>query len=347
MLSLVICSALLGATEGPPGVVPWWAPLSVGAELGFAVGSGTFVSSRFADDPYWSSSIGVSSKWSLGDARSLSIDLEASYEFTYLVTPCRAASSSRPAGAPALDCSDANDYGRRGQFEDIDLSYSDDELLLFDVFTLGGRAGISLPTGYGSIAARNLFTLRGGLVFSAEFDFFKPSIGLGFSKFFPTREGRALNAEDLPDDLPIGRCASFRQTDCVLLAGFVPSWRAGFDAGAEVQLSEQVSLGVGFGYRYSRSFGRAPDAATSPRRDSFGNIIADGVSSSDTTSGDISLTYSIDDAWSATFGLSSAQPAKTADNQALRFPFYDFISPGNNYSAWYLSLSYSFSGSSP
>ena len=38
-------------------------------------------------------------------------------------------------------------------------------------------------------------------------------------------------------------------------------------------------------------------------------------------------------------GTDSLQPARTADGQSLRFPFWDFVSPANNFSKFFLTAS--------
>jgi long-subunit fatty acid transport protein len=97
---------------------------------------------------------------------------------------------------------------------------------------------------------------------------------------------------------------------------------------------------VKLGYAYSRKFGSSGDAFSSTRTDADGDRIATGVNEDDTTSGSIEVAYAFDDHWSLAGGIASSQPAKTAGGKSLRFPFFDFISPANNYTGYYLYLSY-------
>ncbi len=58
----------------------------------------------------------------------------------------------------------------------------------------------------------------------------------------------------------------------------------------------------------------------------------------DRTFGVVDLTYQPWEHWGFSLGLYSTQPAKTADNKSVRFPFFDFSSEGNNYTQMYLDV---------
>jgi hypothetical protein len=58
----------------------------------------------------------------------------------------------------------------------------------------------------------------------------------------------------------------------------------------------------------------------------------------DKTFGVLDLTYQPWENFGFSLGLSSAQPAKTADNKSFRFPFFDFSSEGNNYTTVYFDI---------
>ena len=57
----------------------------------------------------------------------------------------------------------------------------------------------------------------------------------------------------------------------------------------------------------------------------------------DWTYGDINVSFMPVDHFVLGMGIQSYQPALTADNSSIRFPFYDFVSPSNNYTRWYLT----------
>lgn len=320
---------------------PWWAPLGLSVSLDASVGTGTFVASRFADDPYYASTLSVSPSWALTEDLTASASLGLSYEWTALVTPCHPASGPRPAGAPAEDCSDTADpNGRRADLDDLTLALAHRELYALEGFVLGARTSIALPTSRASRAASVVATWGLGATISRPVGPVTPSLSLGFAKYFALDDAPLADADTGEGQLPIGRCRNGRTTACVLLSGFVPSWRAGLDLSVEVELPAGFDVSLAVGYSYTANHGRAPDAARSTRRDADGTPVVDGTGAFDGTSGSIELGYAVTEQLRVALGVASAQPALTADNSALRFPFFDFLSPANNFSAWYAAVSW-------
>ncbi|MBM4397861.1 MAG: hypothetical protein FJ087_19525 [Deltaproteobacteria bacterium] len=58
----------------------------------------------------------------------------------------------------------------------------------------------------------------------------------------------------------------------------------------------------------------------------------------DRTYGTIDVSYQPWEHFGFSLGVSSTQPAKTADNKSFRFPFFDFTSEGNNYTTFYFDV---------
>ncbi|MBI4817670.1 MAG: hypothetical protein HY791_15520 [Deltaproteobacteria bacterium] len=345
-------SSRLANAAGTSSVAPSKAGtfgLSLGIDAG--VGIGTFVTNQNADSPWYGSSLSIGASYSLTESLSLSLGLSGAWEWTSLVTPCHAAEGPRPSGAAAEDCSDTEASGRAGTttqpsatFDDIELSIDDAALLELSELTLSGGVRVGLPTSRDSQAVGNIFTMGGSLSLGAALGPVAPSVSLGATKFFPTATAAVLEAAEASrGDLPIGHCPVPRSDSCLLLAGFVPTYRLtlGADVRFDFPFVEGLAASLSFSYAYSRAFGTGRDALSSNERDASGTLIVDGNNGSDTTSGGLELSYAVDDALTLAFGLSSSQPAKTADGKALRFPFFDFISPANNYSSWYISASYS------
>jgi hypothetical protein len=324
------------------------APFAASVSLDASVGGGTFVAYDKADDPLYASTLSISPTWSIDQHLNLAASLSFTYEWTHLVTACSAASGPRALGAPAGDCSDTNDpSGRRSALSDLELSISHDELYTIEMFTFSAAGSVALPTSRESQAVSNVMTIGGSLSASADLEPFTFALGLGFNKFFPTAEAAVLDSVEAEararGGVPVIRCASFRRDTCLLLSGFVPTYRAaiGVDAKFLAPWIEGLSASIAFGYQYSRRFGRTLDGASSGKTDVDGRPIVDGTNEDDSTSGTLELAYELDERWSFAFGVTSQQPARTADGKSLRFPFYDFISPASNYSAWYLSGTFS------
>lgn len=80
-----------------------------------------------------------------------------------------------------------------------------------------------------------------------------------------------------------------------------------------------------------------------PSLDEFSSEFADGGrGQSDSTMGVIDLSYQPFEHVGFSLGLSSSQPAKTADNKSFRFPFFDFSSEANNFTQVYFDVYASF-----
>lgn len=320
---------------------PWWVPLGLSVSLDASVGTGTFVASRYADDPYYASTLTVSPSWALTEDLTASASLGLSYEWTALVTPCHPASGPRPAGAPAEDCSDTADpNGRRADLDDLTLSLAHRELYALEGFVLGAGTSVALPTSRASRAASLVLSWGLGATISRPIGPVTPSLSLGLRKYFALDDAPLADADTGEGQLPIGRCRNGRTTACLLLSGFVPSWRLGLDLSVEVELPAGFDVSLGLGYSYTANHSRPPDAARSPRRDAAGTPVVDGVGEFDGTSGSIELGFTVTEQLRVGLGVASAQPALTADNSAVRFPFFDFLSPANNYSAWYAAVSW-------
>lgn len=324
-------------------------PFAASASIDFSVGSGSFVAYDKADDPLYTSTLTLAPGWSFAEHMKIGAQLALTYEWTNLVTACSAASGPRPAGGPQEDCSDTNDAnGRRLSLSDLTFSFAHDQVYALDPIIFAASASLALPTSRESRATNNVLTIGGNAGASIELEMFKIGLGFGLRKFFPTAEASVLDAVEAEarqrGGVPVIRCASFRRESCLLLTGFVPSWRVAIDADATIEAPwvEGLSATIAFGYQYSRRYGRALDAFSSMKTDAGGRIIVDGTNEDDSTSGTIEVAYELDDRLSFALGVTSQQPAKTADGKSLRFPFYDFISPASNFSAWYLSATFAY-----
>lgn len=323
---------------------PWWAPLSGRVVLDNVVGVGTFVSGRTTDNPYYASSLTLTPSWALTEDLALNLYYLMSYEWTYLATPCHPASGVRAAGAPKEDCSDADGVdGNRFDQEDLQLALQHQDLLRVGPLTLSGQALVALPTSRLSRFTGNRVTLGAQGTANASFGSVALTLNANLRKFFPGAKAAVLEEVEVEaqraDGLVIGHCASFRQSSCLLLSGFVPTWRFGADLTAAWTPGAlpELSVSATFGYYYTRRYGGPEDRLRAVTTDQDGAAIVDGINGDDLTLGAVDLTYWLSDHFAVSLGTYSLQPARTADGQALRFPFYDFISPANNFTTWYLS----------
>jgi hypothetical protein len=132
----------------------------------------------------------------------------------------------------------------------------------------------------------------------------------------PLSYGRA--AEILPN----GECALVgRQGMASIANNGALAWSLGDHA---------LSLTIGWGIGFLRPLTERPDLSSE---------FASGQSFTETSNGSFSYTYTVpvDMQLFLTAGIASSQPAFTRDNR-LRFPFYDFATPANNFAAAFFDV---------
>jgi hypothetical protein len=340
----VMFAAFFGAAGNPP--VPeekpfelkaWWEHFGAEAALDSYVGIGTFVKDRHADDPYYGSTLTLTPSYEIIEDLSVSLFFSLSYEWTHIVVPCHAASGPRPEGGPQEDCSDTSDpNGQRWDLLDLVLTVKHSKIVEFGPFSWGASAKFAFPTSRTSRHANNILSLGGKTGIALDLEPFSIGAAFEFYKHFPTAKAPvldAIEAENLAEGgTPIGRCATFREASCVALQGFVANYnlKADLEAGFDFPWVDGLSTSLSFSYLYARRFGRAPDEFTS--------LYSNGVNHEDSTIGSWDLSYELADHYTFSLGIFSWQPARTADGKKPRFPFYDFVSPANNYTTWYTTF---------
>lgn len=82
--------------------------------------------------------------------------------------------------------------------------------------------------------------------------------------------------------------------------------------------------------------------AYSHEQDELSSAYATGENQRDLTWGIVDLSYQMSSWLSYSIGISSYQPAKTADGASLRFPFWDLEARAENYVTFYLDVHGSF-----
>lgn len=103
-------------------------------------------------------------------------------------------------------------------------------------------------------------------------------------------------------------------------------------------IDEQWSISLQLGILNAWNYALAPserDDKTSEYAKTPDNGLFHG---SDKTYGVIDVTYQPWEHVGFSLGISSIQPAKTADGSSIRFPFFDFTSAPNNYTNFYFDV---------
>jgi len=220
----------------------------------------------------------------------------------------------------------ASPTGRRCDPSDIRLSYHHTKL--YQDPWLGGRfsgyAGIFLPTSFASINNNTIFNLRvsGAYMLRLLRNKLELSYSFGLQKYLPTsrrRSGVVSQADVSSSDGAMGSTGSGTGNNDNWL--FVNGVHVGY--AFTKRLSVSVDMLV---YNYLRY--EVEGLAKNPNAP---------VGKADWTWGVVEASYQPHKNIVVALGISSLQPALTADNKGLRFPFYDFISPENNFTKWYLS----------
>jgi hypothetical protein len=286
------------------------------AKLTTYLGSGTFITREHSDNPYSSLELLLYPRFRL----TPKIDLRA-----YWILECELTQPDTPNGR---HCSPA----------DLRLSVHHNRLWT-DPWLKGylfGSFQVWLPTSYESQFNHTVMNLRLGAGYLARLwrERIELSYGFALQKYLPTRRVRGFVAEDGGGGgLPLFTVRASAGQDAAAGSGgslndnvlFINSLHAAYYFRPTLSLSIDFLI-----YNYIRF--SVPEQASDPRLAAAGR--------SDWTWGIIELAWEPRDHLMLGLGISSLQPALTADSKSVRFPFYDFISAWNNYTKWYLVATY-------
>ncbi len=280
-----------------------------------SVGSGTLVRNEFSNNPFVSQTLSVRPNFRVTSGLSANASFSLECEYTQPDNPS----------------------GRRCTPSDLRLGLSHFRLLTDPLLDgrLTGSFSAFFPTSYASRFNGTVANLRMGLGYVITL--FNNRLMLSYSgaaqKFLPKRKIRGFQASDAPSsDLPLFLTRGGAPQDAAAGSGgpMNDNWAVINSLSMNLTilpgLFAQLGVGIFNFFRFAVADELARDDLASTGRADF-------------TFGSIALAYAPLDYLSVSFGLSSFQPAKTADNKRFRFPFYDFSSPSNNFSRWSLSAS--------
>ncbi|HNZ04446.1 MAG TPA: hypothetical protein PLY68_07670 [Myxococcota bacterium] len=305
-------TALTGGAKSGSDSERWGGSFSFGQSLGL----GTFVADKFARQPYYGWSISLSPRVFLYKK-----DLWLSAAFSM-------------AGELSQSYSSGNTYPRVFMPSDFFVSLRYRYQIPVIKVNLQPWVRVGAPTSAES-RARDLY-LSTGFGFNLNRMFGKHvvlSYGFSFNKnwngatnvLLPATSSliRLNGAEDAGSGQAYGAGSlttelSIRNS---LMASFI----------INEQWSITLMIAIGNSWSY---LGALPT-----ERDEFTNENAKpGRAQSDSTSGVIDVSYQPWEHVGFSLGLASSQPAFSADNKSLRFPFFDFSSEGNNFTQFYFDV---------
>jgi hypothetical protein len=301
-------------------------PLHINLSLTESVGSGTF----------------VVSPWNPTVASTLTLTPIVAWQgFTFLLNQSFGLehTSSDTTTSPQVEISDLSMLGRYMRW-----SLADGAILLLPTvgyqvpLSMFSRETGSLGTGIGGLRAILNLGEYGISLYSATnagFSFLVPSLAHRFrlQKALPVND-RVLGAITPVTCNPRNQLelSNYGCSDGQLPA----QWRWGTGVGgAWFGFDGAVSVNVDLNYGQSFSVFLGPDDARKA------DAAVAGLVPRQTTSGNISVSL-IPLPWLFfTLGANSFQGAWTADGKTIRFPFWDFVSPYNNFSQIYLDTTIS------
>jgi hypothetical protein len=216
--------------------------------------------------------------------------------------------------------------------------------------SFGAATSFTLPTSRQAIAADRVltWTLNGSA--SKTFKELGPgNLTLSFSESFsafagPRKPTSSLAFCDSVSRHDSGTCySSLRNPNVSFMHALAASYALG-------------DLSFAFSFRIINTISHTLNGGDAPTRIDAGNLQDVLIGSSQfadpntlpfgtTTWSTLSAAYSVTDALVVAGGLSTAQsPYFQSDNESktLRFPFWDFITPANNFTSFFLDVSYSY-----
>jgi hypothetical protein len=302
-------------------------PLHVNISLTESVGSGTFVATPW--NPTLSTTLTLTPiiGW-----QGYTLLMNQSYGLEH--TP-----SDSTTTANQVEMSDLSMLARYTRF-----AFFDGGLLVLP--TVGYQVPLSMQSrqngslGTAVAGLRNIFNLsdQGLSLYAAA--------NTGYALLVPSMANRFLDNEARPlQDRSLGAltpvtCNPRNQLELQNYGcneGLLPSlwrWGAGI-GGAWFGFDGAVSVNVDLNYGQAFSVRTGPDDAFKAES-AIGGLVP-----RQSTSGNIAVSY-VPQSWLFfTVGASSQQGALTADGKGLRFPFWDFVSPYNNFSSLYFDTTIS------
>lgn len=280
-----------------------------------SLGTGALVSNQYARNVAWSATLSLRPTLTLWNKLRLTLRTDVSKNL-------------------ATSFQDSDTYIRQTQVGDISLIASVPQIYREPVtgISLGASLSAYAPISMQSRSANLVTALRPGLNVSWSWAGLRLGYGLFYRQNFNTTTNRTQNINALPssllyrsggaEDLGSGEIAlGSRNTQRLVYNSlnasysFLEKWTA------------SASLMLINTFKYSQSLS-----------DQYSSPYASATGQSDITSGGLDLSYQATEHLAFSIGVSSMQPARTADNKSWRFPFYDFVTPGNNFSAFYFDV---------
>jgi long-subunit fatty acid transport protein len=294
-------------------------PLHASIALSTIVGEATFVANRDTNDAVVAQSVSLGPSYRLTDHVSVGLGWSLGWEYT---TP------DGPPGAPV---------NRRYSPSDISGSISHSDLWSDhrSGLRLSGSIRAIAPTSFESRQNHTITNVTVSPSLSRAFlkDRLTLSYGFGFTKYFPAQATRGfVGCADDPSFLhPPGQEQPSTDSQRCGGGGMNTNFSISNSLGGSYKFTDKLSGSIGIGL--SRAWKFTPDG---PVGSSGEPGLTGGLWQ---TTGDLSMSYAINDTYSVSGGVSSGQPALDSRQSRPRFPLFDFETPANGFTTFGVTLS--------
>ncbi|MBN2360514.1 MAG: hypothetical protein JXR83_13750 [Deltaproteobacteria bacterium] len=291
-------------------------PVSASVTLDNSVGIGTFVANQYARNPQWSIGVAFRPSLTLWEKVNLSLSVAAAKNML-------------------LNYTYGDSYMRQLTIGDVGFGVAYPELYREPVTGIGFGANCSfaIPVSMQSRSATLITAVRPALSVNWSWQDLSLNYGIAFRKNFHMYTNVVHSRNDLPLSLQYRPGGAEDLGNGIIAEGGMRNGSHSLSNSFEASYTffKTVTAAVGLFVNNSWMY-------TQPLSDQYSSEYAHAAGQSDSTAGSISLSYRPWEHLGFTLGVSSQQPAFTADNKSLRFPFFDFISTSNNLSSFFLSV---------
>ncbi len=282
-------------------------------ETGLYVGSGSFYASGYRN-PYASGSLYVRPRFNLGTKVALSLNARI-FQLLEFTQPDEPTARRWIPLDTWIWLSAGNLYTEK-----------------HSRIRLSGQFRVVIPSSYESIYSNLALGMALGFSLSRSFKLPRDvgislSVGSVFTKNFHTQIFRGSGPNDTTGCRGLSNPSVAGQAALGELASVADTDTCGGTLNTSFSVVSSGSLGVSW---KKLSFGVTLLVINAFRyafpKDQLTSVNAVPRGQADTTWGLISVGYDVNDHFNLALGLSSAQPARTADQKGYRFPFFDFQS---------------------
>jgi len=283
-----------------------------------SVGVGTFVEGS-SQRPSYTVSLDMRPQWKLSDTDSVRLRL-----VVYSGVVQNVDSSTTTKNQVLLNDIEARfNRATKSNLGDIKL-------------TLNPYAAVTAPTSLASRYATKVASVRGGYAVTGSMGGFSLTLDSVATKNFHRYTSPAVQNDDNVAVMRLNGAEDLGDSLTAIGRNNI-EWSWSNRATTSITLSDTLTLGVTYVFLKSWTYVSYPDDELKQEQADAGRGVRDLVQGV----ADLYWQSPVDN-FALDVGVTSAQAPLTADNDGVRFPFFDYKSTADNYTSVYLSAYYSF-----